>query len=243
MLKKTKTIIWTILIYFVFSGIIFAEGNNKCEIIELGKLREYASSINANVISGIEETKIDNEQAEENYLYIKIYNMNSSMRLVVTNDNNSQKHELTYRNIGSDGSITLKQTAINKVINYTIDVYGGVNTNCYSEKLRTIKVTVPKYNYYSNLEMCSTIPDYYLCQEYITFDIDGSTASDKINEYREKIDKELEEKEVKTEEKNKSVIKKARTFFSDYKYILIGLLVILGVIITIIILKRKRSEF
>ena len=108
------------------------------------------------------------------------------------------------------------------------------------EVLRKITFTVPRFNYYSTLPICEEVPDYYLCQPYVTFDTSnlGETAYDKIEAYKEKL-KNNEIIDVNTEEPN--VVSQTISFFSKYKYIIVGLIIAIGVAITVIITKRKKS--
>ena len=141
--------------------------------------------------------------------------------------------------MGPDGSITLKQKAFNQIITYTFEIYGSTTSGCYSEKLRTIKLSLPKYNYYSSLEMCDGIPDYYLCKEYVDFDIDDATATETIKKYKEKLESgELDEEEIKD---NTSIFSKTISNISDNKYIYAGIIVVIGVAITIVIIRRRRN--
>ena len=104
--------------------------------------------------------------------------------------------------------------------------------------MRTIKLTLPKYNYYSQLDVCDDIPDYYLCQPYTKYSVDGGTFYDKVDEYKTKLSTLEKEKE---ENNNTSFVTNTMSGISKYKYLIVGIAVVVGVVLTIFVLKKKGS--
>ena len=114
---------------------------------------------------------------------------------------------------------------------------------CYGKKLRTIDLTIPKYNTYSQQEICSDIPTFYLCREYINFDIDSEKFIDNVENYKKRIEK----KEVTNPDStNNNVINTTvdSTFstISEYKYIIVGVIIFIGIIVTILIIRKHRKR-
>ena len=92
-------------------------------------------------------------------------------------------------NADSDGVITIRQKDTSAVVNYTFEVKARTY-DCYGTTLRTIKLSVPKYNAYSKRQVCTDIPDYYLCQPYILYDVNAANFLDSVTKYKEKLTKE-----------------------------------------------------
>ena len=104
--------------------------------------------------------------------------------------------------------------------------------------MRVIKLTLPRYNHFSERAICEDIPEYYLCQKYVTYNIDNSTFLDNITKYKEKLSKNNEEGNV---EDNTSVVNKAIKSVSKYRYAIASVIIIAGIAITIVIIKKRRS--
>ena len=149
---------------------------------------------------------------------------------------------LTTEKADAEGVLNLRQAAITENVQYTFtitsDYYG-----CGEETLRKFKLTLPKFNFYSQLDICQDIPEYYLCQQYTTFDVDGATFYDKVDEYKAKLLTQKEEEKAAENEEidNTTPISKAMSAVSKNKYIVVGVVVVIGVVITVVILKRKKS--
>lgn len=218
-----------------------------CNAVSLNELRTLASNLKLSYVEGTEtESSYDGMSGtdvpeEVPYLYIKIYNMTSKLylRYDVTGNVESTGVKpgiLTMENM-SDGAITIRQPAYREMLTYTFtvssDAYG-----CGNRVLRTMKITLPRFNYYSRLSICQDIPEYYLCKRFVTFDSDNNAEFyTKVNEYKAKL-KEQKEKE----NSNNGIISETISNVSKYKYVVVGIVVAIGVIITVLILRRKRSD-
>jgi uncharacterized membrane protein SpoIIM required for sporulation len=75
-----------------------------------------------------------------------------------------------------------------------------------------------------------------LCQEYVTQKVNGSTFYDKVDAYKAKLELQGEEEK----ENNTSVVNKVFAGASKFKYLIVGVIVVLGVVITVIIIKKKE---
>lgn len=239
-------VISVVVSLFLFTGTVFAEETNvkTCSAKQLSELRQIASNIKVSYLPRTEivtSEYVDSETGTKpkytkRYLDIKIYNMDPKLYIEVSNN---IKHEqvVTSNDIGIDGTITFRQNAIDRKVDYTFIVKSS-EYGCEMQRLRTIKLTLPMYNAYSQLDICTEIPDYYLCQEYVTQQVDGSTFYDKVDAYKEKI---VVQGEKNDKENNTGVANKMFKDASKYKYLIVGLVVALGVVITIVIIKRKEN--
>lgn len=243
-MKKRKNLLLIIMMaFFLFIGNVrAADDENTCKPTTLSSLRSMAANVKVTYVPVTETIEYTTPNVEtggtvgyRNYLDIKIYNVNTKLEVTVTA--NGVEEIVTSNNVGADGAITLRQVPQNEVVNYTFTIrsYEG---GCHESVLRTLKLTLPRYNFYSQLGACADIPDYYLCQEYTTYKVDGATFYDKVDEYKAKL-LTLEDKEQK--ENNTGLVSQAISSVSKYKYVVVGVVVVAGVLLTIFILKRKKS--
>lgn len=235
---KSKIMIFVKTFLFLLLLLSRVNAKDTCSYTEKNELASLASNVVINYVSGSITTSLKGENIdayEQYFLDIKIYGMNSKLRIVGQNHNNGREYKLTYRNVNPDDkSITIRQDAGSTINNYTFSIYGSVETNCYSNKLRTIKITLPMYNYYSMLDICSDIQDYYLCNRFIATDISKLNVEEEITKYKEKLAKVKKE-----QEENNSVISKTVLAVSKNKYWIAGFIIIFGIIITILIIRRR----
>jgi len=249
MIKKDNIKYLVLLVVLFLTSIVVVKADDTCDTVTKGKLRQAAANIKANYIVKEEEfSDTDDDGNEftytEKHLEIKIYNVVSGMYLTVKSslaEDTDEKIETVskslYRtDVGADGAITIKQDNFPYMINYEIKVYASVDSPCNGTSLRTINITLPKYNEYSAYTMCEGLSDYYLCQEYITFDIDGSTLLKKINDYKEKLTEEVENMTIEDSNTTSDLI----SGISSNKYLIVGIIISIAVVITIIILRKKK---
>lgn len=243
MKKRENLLLIIMMAFFLFIGNVrAADDENTCKPTTLSSLRSMAANVKVTYVPVTETIQYSTPNVEtggtegyRNYLDIKIYNVNTKLEVTVTA--NGVEEIVTSNNVGADGAITLRQVPQNEVVNYTFTVR-SYEDGCHGNVLRTLKLTLPRYNFYSQLGACADIPDYYLCQEYTTYKVDGATFYDKVDEYKAKL-LTLEEKEQK--ENNTGLVSQAISSASKYKYVIVGVVVVVGVLLTIFILKRKKS--
>lgn len=244
-MKKRKNFLLLIIMmaFFLFIGNVrAADDENTCKPTTLSSLRSMAANVKVTYVPVTETVQFSTPNFEtgategyRNYLDIKIYNVNTKLEVTVKAD--GVEEILTSNDVGGDGAITLRQVPQNETVTYTFTVrsYEG---GCHENVLRTLKLTLPRYNFYSQLGACADIPDYYLCQEYTTYKVDGATFYDKVDEYKAKL---LTLEETEEAENNTGLVSQAISSVSKYKYVIVGVVVVIGVLLTIFILKRKKS--
>lgn len=248
-MKKYRKIITFILFsMFIFIGNVFAEEDNTCNAVHLNELRTMAANVRVSYLpnevqkttapSGehgvtIERTKV---------LDVKIYNITSRLYIKVSSGGaniSSDEHVITLANVGPDGSATIRQAAQIEPITYRFEIFSD-DYGCSTKTLRTFKMTLPRFNYYSELDVCKDIPEFYLCQPFTTFKVEGSTFYDKVDEYKAKLAVQSENNEGVASNGN-GVVSETITAVSKNKYIVVGIIVAIGAVITILILRKKRS--
>ena len=246
-MKKNNIILMIMMTMFLFVGIVKAEEEQTtCTATDLNELRTMASNIKVTYITGedyrdLGYTEPETGLSEMKYYYVdvKLFNLNSKLlvNLTTSGDNVvSTNHVVSYLDTDPEGVVTFRQNASDANVDYIFKVFPS-SGNCIGETLRTIKLTVPKFNWYSELAVCNDIPDYYLCLRFTTYNVDGATFYDRVDEYKAKM---LEQKESTVNGEN-NTLSETMNNISKYKYVIVGIIVAVGVIATVLIVRRKKS--
>ena len=117
-------------------------------------------------------------------------------------------------------------------------MYNTDKSGCSQKLNRTFYLTTPRLNEYYNFNICEEIPDYYMCQKFVTYEDKGLTDFIHVtNEYKDK-------KIAEEEELNKNFFEKLWSFIKDNKTIFITSTVVITTIGigTVIIIKKKRKD-
>ena len=228
-----KKVTFSIFIIAAFLLFIFDVKALGCNLEQRVKYREIASKVKVSYEeSNIEKVDSDGEKYSVSVLDLKIYNVSEELSYKLTTDNKTADLDYT---MAYDGVITVRISDVSTIKNYALDIY-PTTYDCYTENVRSIKITLPKYNYESSSEICDGIKDYYLCQNYILNDLNEDTFYENVQNYRKKM-KIQKEEGIELETSDEGIISK--TF--KYKYYVVGILICLGVLLTFIVLKKKGS--
>ena len=125
---------------------------------------------------------------------------------------------------------------------YEIFLYGGYNTACVEDYLYTKRITVPKYNIYSERDECIEYEEFNLCNKWYAGNIiDDEDFENQLDVYI----KTLKKKNSKPIEKqNKNIFDSIIDFYTSNKIITvpITIIIILFVLykIAIRIIRRKN---
>ncbi|MBQ8659234.1 MAG: hypothetical protein IJ475_00135 [Bacilli bacterium] len=240
-----KRLVNYFMIFVIFMLFLISKVNaDTCALEQRTKLGAMAANINV-VYEEVTEDVFDpdTEAYFSDYsLDVKVYNMNSQLRLVVRNNLYDDEYQLTYEDMDTEGAITLRPKDSNKRITYTFEVYGSYG-DCYERKFRTIKLTLPKFNYYSQYTLCDDVSEFYMCQKYVMYDFTESDFINGVVEYKDKkIAQENELNEDGEIQSNTSTVTKVVKKVSDNKLLVSGVIIAIGIIVTIIIVVRKRRS-
>ena len=245
-MKKNILYVLIMLMGLFFTSSVFAD--DLCSLDTKTKLRVAAANVTVNYepveVPYQDEPGVpaDSQGVVEYFFDVKIYNINSDLKVLVKSDQDSSTGvEVTYKNIQKDGAVTVRKRVGNELTNLVFEVKGSNSTGgCATEVLRTIKLTLPKYNSLAEREVCTEVPEFYMCQKYITYDVNPANFSKEIAKYKEKLEQQQNASNVEVEDNN-TLPDKAADLISKNKIFIVGAIVLAGVIITIIIIKRKRS--
>lgn len=122
------------------------------------------------------------------------------------------------------------------LVKYKIEVYTSDNTNCADDLLRTLYVSLPRYNDYSTYAVCDKVPDYYLCQRYVTYE------KVEFVDFEKSIRNEIAKVEAEEKEKNeKHWYDYIVSFFENYWVPIVVIVVVAaGGTITYAIIRNKK---
>ncbi len=115
---------------------------------------------------------------------------------------------------------------------YTIEVYGGDESACPNELLKTLKYSVPQYNEFIKTAYCDDYPDHELCASF-TNKTKYMTEKE-FNDILGKYDREIKEKELTASKIFKIAV--------EYGVYVLVPLVIISIFYIIKMLAFKRKE-
>ena len=182
----------------------------------------------------------DSYEAKTDYIQVNILNLTENMYVEITNDYNDDIVVYHYSDT-QNGNISFDWNDVGTLITYTIKVYASSSTGCEGSVLKTLYQALPRYNDYSTYDICKNIPDYYLCQRYVTYEDVG--FDNFIEQNSKQVEKKLEKEEKTTE--NEKWYKKVQNFVKEHKvpFIIGGVVLVVaaGGTTFVIIKKRRRS--
>ena len=216
--------------------------NSSCSNEEIIRLSKIAYNVNADW-EAVKYRYPDDESANsadereseviDTYyrMHVNIENVTDELSIQVDNVTENKKYTFGYGDTDK-GSLALDAGRPIEIRNINIIIYGtGL---CSTEKLRTISMTLPKFNLMSNYDICNEIPDYYMCQTFVVNDYDMTEM-----EFKEKAEKEIKKREE--EDKNIPIVD---FFAKNWKTILIVVVIvgIGGAVTTVIVVRNRRRR-
>ena len=195
-------------------------------------------------ISKSEANPEDADEYEEilynDYFKLKVLNVTEDIYVKIENSINDDVKYIRYVDT-NEGTFTIDWKNLSEVATITYTVYSSDKTECANEELRSGLMTLPRYNDNYRNNMCKQVPDYYLCQKYISVNITTVQFYDNVSAYLEK---------EKGNDEN-SDLDNARNSFSisefikgNKKILIIGLSVLIvgGGVAVVIVTKKRRSR-
>lgn len=227
---------------------IIVNAESSCSYKEQAELNNIAANVKANyeaidVVVG-RGINPDSESTEEFDVYgraLKINILNITDDVYVKIKNNDTNEERTYyKKDTTDGVVSFNKEDVDSVTSYKIEVYAN-KYSCTGDLVRTFDFVTPQYNFFSELEICNTYPEYYYCQEFITSD---NISYDSFINNMEKLKEETKEQEKKKEEK-KGLLTKIKEFYKKNKIAIdiAGCIIVVGgITATVILIKKRRGR-
>ncbi len=251
---RLKYIFLSLAVFGMFIGTAKAVGT--CDYTQRATLNNEASEIRANYeikekeldpnLYGPPDSILGTEEEETwvpktDYLQINILNLTENLYIEVSSDKSSDVTRYNFSDT-NNGTLAIEWNDVSEVARLTITVKSTGNNGCQDDTIRTMTLTLPRYNSYSTYGMCEVASDYYLCQEYVTFgDIDFADFIDNVTAEVDRI-----QNGDANDEEDLSWLESIGKFISEHKvpFIVggISLVVIVGIVVVVIIKRRRSSE-
>lgn len=236
-------------LFLIFSGNVLAES---CNYEQKAKLNNEVANVKVNyeilqkeldpslygppdAIIGTEEEA--NWVPTTDYFQINVLNLTENFYIEMKNEVTGETTTYTYANT-DNGKLTIEYEDKSQVTKFSIVVKSSDVTGCAGESFKTLYLTLPRYNDYSEYSLCDGVEDYYMCQRYVTFD------EVEFEYFVGKVNKEIEKKETKEIEEKLKWYEKAGNFIVKQKVAFItgGVIVVAGGAITTVVIIRKRRR-
>lgn len=250
-MRKSAKCVLAALLTLCFAGNVNAA---ECSYEKQVKLNDIASTVKATY----EEVEIDTGDTtyyvdpntgavdtnkiipiKEVGFNLKIINMTNNIYIVANNITTGETKTYYYSD-SNKGTINLGQKMADEIYTYKFQILSTDN-ECPGINLRTIDLVLPRYNYFSELEVCEKYPEYSYCQRFLTNtqDIDYMEFEKGIENYKQTT--KNEEIKKKKEENLKNKIKR---IIEENKIIILitTVVVVAGVATTAIIVNKRRSR-
>lgn len=233
MLKKILTFLISI---FAFVDVF--EATSLCTYTEQNELKEKAANVKASY-EIMQETEEELDGVLVNYyINISITNVTDDFYVIVKNASIEEKRYDSQD--AKDGIITIRWNDVYEIASFTIEVYSSNNVKCPDERYKTLYLTLPRFNEYSNRAVCNDLDDQDFCKQFVNF----KTISEE--EFYKKVSNFLKKEEiVENKEENSKEKEDAKNLISiidDYKwYIIGGLSIILVILVIISVIRRKQN--
>lgn len=252
-MKRIKYALFATLLFSLAVGGVNAAS---CSYEEQAKLNSEVANIKTNfeikqrvmdkseydipdVLIGTPEA--DKYEMTISYFQINILNLTENVYIEVTNNADGTKDTYQYSN-ANNGNVSFTRDETDKLITYTVKVYASANTGCEGSLLKTLYVSLPRYNSFSTYPICKEMPDHDMCQSYVNFE--EMSFSDFEIEIKEEVEKIQKEEEKKNEHDAKWYVQ-VLNFVKEHKVAFIiggaGVLVASGTVAFVIIKRRRRS--
>lgn len=172
-MKKKLFLLLSALIFTFFSLNVYADDCSYTEeyalMQEAAKVKvKYATKdhfVPAEGCQGLESC-VD---IKERYFEIYILNLSENFYIEATNSITNEKVTYTYDDV-ENGTITIIDKNVYDIKNYTFNIYASANTVCYSKKMTTQYLSLPRYNKFYGEDYCSQNPELSICEEYVQFE-------------------------------------------------------------------------
>lgn len=237
-----KRVIFSLIILVVFtcfSNVYAASCPNSVKK-DLVKAASYVKA-DYEIIDESEEKELDAEGNKTTYLVpnfkfdISIYNLTEDLYAHVTTSDKVQDFNVYYTDT-QDGIYSMTDYNFGTIYNYNIEIKSN-NLECSDYTIRTIKFTKPRYNAYSEYSYCKKSSNYY-CQKFLGTEVNIKSTEDFMKKVGI-VESEETEEESTIEETPIELFNQNKVLYIS---IFASVVVILGVVIAIVLVRRKNRR-
>lgn len=235
--KVINSLLFVFIFFFMITNV-----NAECSYQERKSLLNDAKSVDVNFSvesRKVQETFINPNSDEETlvdvdkyYFKFNVLNLNDTLFLKVYNDFDTSEFIVNSSDL-KDGMYSVENDNTSDLITYYVEFY-STNQNCYAEKILSKKIKKPKENpvYYYSVCKNEKLKDNEYCAHFISKNF-GMSDLDIVYKLNASL------KETPQNNANKLTLK---SILVKYWYLLVVFIAIVGIVITIIVVRRKRSQ-
>lgn len=242
MIQLCKKMMFLLLFSFVGLTIVQAES---CPNEVRKELSRKAANVKLSyeVIDKSEEKELEIEGNKTTYKVpnysfdITLYNMSEGIEANIKTTNERVEKTIGYGDT-TEGMYTIRDKNMGEIYNYVVEIKSS--GECSGLTLRTLKMTKPRYNAYSEYKYCENSTVYY-CQRFIGTEINIKSTDEfirKINVNQGKV----EEKGEITTGKKKGIGEKIRKHWKIYLTLSVGAITIVSIMIALVMRKRREKK-
>ncbi|MBR1416314.1 MAG: hypothetical protein IJ572_00660 [Bacilli bacterium] len=231
-MKKKKIFVLLIALMMSFTIKVEASTCSSARVMELSSLANNVNVSYEKYDKKVESfvSELDDEEVEYTYpaFYITIYNLPDELNVAATMNETKETIHVKSSDKEADGVIYIDTGEASSIKNFTIKIRSN-DSNCLNEVYRSINITTPMFNSFSQTEACHDNPDFNLCQEFSNVDYSNvsiRTFNESIEKYNTQVNEEKNQKTVK------NVI---------WIVLALVIVVLIGGIVFLLI-RRKRSD-
>ena len=227
-MNNYKKIIYFIILFFIFNLENVNAARELCTTDVFSNMRAKAYKTTFSY-----ELKFDSVGAA--YFEIYYYNLNEGIEI--------HYGENVYKYSENDSNGVINTLFQNTGETYEFELYSEYGYPCVGELLYTKKVTLPKYNKYSELEPCIEYEEFPLCNKWYKGEIvNEDYFYEKLNEYIDNLKENVDEKPII---KNETFIQKILRLYIENLIITLPITILIFIFILFKVIKniiRKRNR-
>ena len=145
--------------------------------------------------------------------------------------------ENVYKYDPENTSGTIKTLFQNTGATHQFDMYASYGYPCVGEKMYSKKVTLPKFNKYSQYDECIEYEEFALCHKWYKGNIENEEEFyDKLNEYI--LSLQVEEEKPVEEPEEKNIFEKFIDFYVKNLIITLPVTILLLVVILVVVIRK-----
>ena len=194
-----------------------------CEYKTISRMRSLISNINISY-----DYKIVNNKA---YFDVTITNLFPDVYFVDSYD----RKKYTYSD-ANNGEMVIKNYPINSG---SYKFYSNLS-DCYGVSLATKYYKFPSYNIYYDSDTCKEIPNFSLCQKWVSVNYSSSEFAKLVEDYKDGLKEDIKEEEKKIQYEKTSLDELVNFYINNYYYFLTAIIV---VCLAIMIITRRKNRF
>ncbi len=233
-----KKIFLGLSIFFLF--IINTNAASLCSYKDQIALNQKAANIKRgyDIITEIYED--EDGEVDLDTFRISIYNLTEEFYAIVTNTKNNEQKRIEYSDV-VDGVASFDWEDVNDLTTFNIKIYTSNKSLCPDELYKTLLLTTPRYNPYSETNACYSAPEFNLCQKYVTFSaISQDEFLDRVEGY---IEGTVDENGQDVPKEENGFFEKLMTFLNKYKWVfIIGGVLVIGVSGGYVVIRKIRKQ-